>query len=442
MNKKNSGISLIPFLLFVVLYLGSGVVLDILDYEMSFYVIPSPVFIFIAIIFAFIIIKGTVDEKFNTFVRGCGNDDIIIMCLIYLLAGAFSTMTKATGAVDSVVNLSLKVFPVQFITVGIFLVSFFLSTATGTSVGTVVALGDIAVGVADKGGLSTALVLGALVGGAMAGDNLSLISDTTIAATRTQGVEMKDKFKMNFKITLPAVVVVSILLIIFGRSSGAMDTSDLNYSLINIIPYILVLVTALIGINVFVVLTLGIILAAAIGLMGGMELIEVLQNIYAGFTSVTEIFLLSMLTGGLANMVREDGGIDWLIGKIKYFIKGEKSSEIAVAGFVSVADAALANNTVSIIIVGPVAKELSEKFHVDPRRMASLLDIFSCCIQGIIPYGAQLLIAAGFTEGGVSPVEIVPYSWYSYVLMGFAILSVFVRYSDAKDKWDFSEAKE
>lgn len=433
--------ALIPFIVFVLLYLSAGIVLDLLGYELAFYAIPSPIFILIGIIFAFVIFKGTIDGKFNIFVKGCGDENIIIMCLIYILAGAFSAVTKASGAVDSVVNLSLSVIPVQFVTAGIFLISAFLSTATGTSVGTIVALGSIAVGIAEKGNLSMAMVIGALVGGAMFGDNLSIISDTTIAATRTQNVSMKDKFKMNFKIALPAAVITFILLLMFGKPSGTVDLDVLEFSVLKILPYLFVLIAAISGMNVFIVLTGGILLSSGIGMAmgsfavaeGSNILITISKLIYDGFVGVFEIFLLSMLTGGLASMVREEGGIEWIITKMRKMIKDKRSAELSISGLISLTDAALANNTVAIIVIGSVAKELSEDYGVDPRRTASLLDIFSCVVQGIIPYGAQLLIAAGLTAGAISPLQIIPFMWYSALLAIFALLSIYVRFSDVKE---------
>lgn len=433
--------ALIPFIVFVFLYLSTGIVLDLLGYELAFYAIPSPIFILVGILFAFLIFKGTIDGKFNIFVKGCGDENIIIMCLIYILAGAFSAVTKASGAVDSVVNLSLSIIPVQFVTAGIFLISAFLSTATGTSVGTIVALGSIAVGIAEKGNLSMAMVIGALVGGAMFGDNLSIISDTTIAATRTQAVSMKDKFKMNFKIALPAALITFVLLLMFGKPVGTVDLEVLEFSIIKIVPYLFVLIAAISGVNVFIVLTGGILLASGFGIVmgsfavaeGSNMLITISKLIYDGFVGVFEIFLLSMLTGGLASMVREEGGIEWIITKMRRMIKDKRSAELSISGLISLTDAALANNTVAIIVIGSVAKELSEDYGVDPRRTASLLDIFSCVIQGIIPYGAQLLIAAGLTAGAISPLQIIPFMWYSALLAIFAFISIYFRFSDVKE---------
>lgn len=442
LKAKANGAALLPFIVFVLVYLATGIILNAMGVEMAFYQVAAPVCILPAIILAFIMFEGSIDDKFNDFVRGCGDENIIIMCLIYILAGAFATVSKASGGVDSVVNFALSLIPVQYITAGIFLISCFISISTGTSVGTISAVGPIAVGVATKGNLSLPLVLGALVGGAMFGDNLSVISDTTIAATRTQNVGMKDKFRANIKIAIPAAVITFIVLLIVGKPEGKVVLDDLSYKLILIIPYLFVLISALAGMNVFLVLTSGIILSGIIGIFtGGLTMMTFAQKIFDGFSGMFEIFLLSLLTGGLSYMVSSNGGIEWLVQKIRSFAKDVKSAEISIALLTLLTDAATANNTVAIIIDGPVAKEISRDFKVDPRRSASFLDTFSCVMQGIIPYGAQILIAAGLTKElgalAVSPVQIIPFLWYQALLAVFAIISIFIRFADSKDKWDF-----
>lgn len=444
LKPKANGAALLPFIVFVLVYLATGIILNAMGVEMAFYQVAAPVCILPAIILAFIMFKGSIDDKFNDFVRGCGDENIIIMCLIYILAGAFATVSKASGGVDSVVNFALSLIPVQFITAGIFLISCFISISTGTSVGTISAVGPIAVGVATKGNLPLTLVLGALVGGAMFGDNLSVISDTTIAATRTQNVGMKDKFRANIKIAIPAAIITFIILLVVGKPEGEVVLDDLTYKFILIIPYLFVLISALAGMNVFLVLTSGIVLSGIIGIFtGGLTMMTFAQNIFAGFSGMFEIFLLSLLTGGLSYMVSSNGGIEWLVQKIRGFAKDVKSAEVSIALLTLLTDAATANNTVAIIIDGPVAKEISKDFKVDPRRSASFLDTFSCVMQGIIPYGAQILIAAGLTKElgalAVSPVQIIPFLWYQALLAVFAILSIFIRFADPnpKDKWDF-----
>lgn len=445
-NKKTkaNGAALLPFAVFVLVYMATGSILNSMGVKMAFYQVPAPVCILPAIILSFIIFKGSVDDKFNDFVRGCGDENIIIMCLIYVLAGAFATVSKASGGVDSVVNFALSIIPLQFITGGIFLIGCFISISTGTSVGTISAVGPIAVGLAQKGNLPLALVLGSLVGGAMFGDNLSVISDTTIAATRTQNVEMKDKFRANIKMALPAAIITFIILLIIGKPDELPTMDELPYNIILIIPYLFVLISAISGMNVFLVLTSGIILSGIIGIAcGGLTLMTFAQNIFTGFEGMFEIFLLSMLTGGLSYMVSKNGGIEWLVEKIRNFARGRRTAEISIALLTILTDAATANNTVAIIIDGPVAKEISNDFEIDPRRSAALLDTFSCVMQGVIPYGAQILIAAGLTkelgEMSVAPMEIIPFLWYQAILALFAIVSIFIRYADPKGKWDFEK---
>ena len=281
LKPKANGAALLPFIVFVLVYLATGLILNAMGVEMAFYQVAAPVCILPAIILAFIMFKGSMDDKFNDFVRGCGDENIIIMCLIYILAGAFATVSKSSGGVDSVVNFALSLIPVQFVTAGIFLISCFISISTGTSVGTISAVGPIAVGVATKGNLPLPLVLGALVGGAMFGDNLSVISDTTIAATRTQNVGMKDKFRANIKIALPAAIITFVILLVVGKPEGEVELGDLSYNFILIIPYLFVLITALAGMNVFLVLTSGIVLSGIIGIFtGGLTMMTFAQNIW------------------------------------------------------------------------------------------------------------------------------------------------------------------
>lgn len=428
MNTKTKGnfTGLIPFLVFVGLYLGSGIILDSMGVELAFYQLPAPIAIFPGIVVAFLLFRGSIKEKFETFLEGCGHQDIITMCIIYLLAGGFAIVSKSMGGVDSTVNLGLTYVPSHYIAPGLFVIAGFISTATGTSVGSIVSLAPIAVGLAEKSGVSMSLVLAALMGGAMFGDNLSIISDTTIAATRTQGVDMKDKFKVNIKIAAPAAILTLILLIIFGRPEIAPETEVYAFNIIKVLPYIFVLTLSLIGINVFVVLTAGIALSGAIGLFyGDFTWLGYAKEIYNGFTGMTEIFLLSLLTGGLASLVTKAGGVDWIMSAIERRIKGVKSAQIGMALLVTLTDMAVANNTVAIIINGPIAKTISDKYGVDPKKSASVLDIFSCIAQGAIPYGAQMLIMLSFAGGKVSPLDIIPLLWYQMILGVFTVIYIF-----------------
>lgn len=429
-KNKGSFKGLIPFLVFVGIYLGSGIALEIKGMDMAFYQLPAPIAIFPAIVCAFFLFKGTIKEKFETFLEGCGHQDIITMCIIYLLAGGFAVVSKSMGGVDSTVNLGLTYIPAHYIAPGLFIIAGFISTATGTSVGAIVSLTPIAVGLSDKSGVSMAFILAALMGGAMFGDNLSVISDTTIAATKTQGVDMRDKFKVNIKIAAPAAILTLILLVIFGKPDVVAESQVYTYSLIKVLPYIFVLVLALLGMNVFAVLTAGIALSGIIGFVhGDFTLLSYGKEIYNGFTGMTEIFILSLLTGGLAALVTKAGGIDWILSIIQKKIKGKKTAKLGIGFLVTLTDMAVANNTVAIIINGPIAKEICEKYDVDPKESAAILDIFSCIAQGAIPYGAQMLIMLSFTKGSVSPFDVIPLLWYQMLLMVFTIVFIFYKKS-------------
>ena len=445
LKKRGSGLALLPFLLFIVIYLGAGLLLQARGEEMAFYQFPSVTAMFIAVLAAFCMGKGSINEKFSIFARGAANENVLTMLMIYILAGAFSTVAKAMGGVDSTVNLGLSVIPVQFLAAGVFVISAFMGTPTGTSMGTITTIVPIVVGVADKSGLSIPLLLGACVGGAMFGDNLSMISDTTIAATRTQGCELRDKFRVNFFIALPAALITIVVLLLVGRPETAASMGDLSFSVIKVLPYVAVLALALIGVNVFLTLTIGIFSAGIIGMIGGeLTVFTFAQAIWNGFTGMSEIFFLALFCGGLSEMIAHNGGIVWLIEKLRGMMHGNKSAQVGIAALVSLADCATANNTVAIIVSGTVARDMSREYKVDPRRTASLLDVFSCVFQGVIPYGAQLLTAATLTTLNysipMSPVEIVPYMWYCWILAAFGLLSIFVPYADGicrKDPWNW-----
>ena len=396
---------LIPFLVFILLYLGTGIFLNIQGVELAFYQLPGPVAAFAGIVVAFIIFRGTITEKFNTFLEGCGHPDIITMCIIYLLAGAFAIVSKAMGGVDSTVNLGITYIPPHY----------------------------IAVGLGEKSGVPMPLILAAVMGGAMFGDNLSVISDTTIAATKTQGVEMKDKFRINSYIALPAAILTIILLFIFARPDVVPEAVSHEYNLLKVLPYVFVLVMALVGVNVFVVLTSGILLSGIIGFIyGDFTLLSYGKEIYNGFTNMTEIFVLSLLTGGMAQMVTREGGIDWVINTVQKFIVGKKSAKLGIGLLVSLADIAVANNTVAIIITGGISKKISENNKVDLRESAAFLDIFSCVFQGMIPYGAQMLILLGFAGDKVSPTQLIPLLWYQLLLAVFTI--IYIAFPQISDK--------
>lgn len=445
-TKQGSGLALLPFLVFIVIYLGAGLWLQARGEEMAFYQFPSVTAMFIAVLAAFCMGKGSIDEKFSIFARGAANENVLTMLMIYILAGAFSTVAKAMGGVDSTVNLGLSIVPVNLLAVGVFVISAFMGTATGTSMGTITAIVPIAVGVADKSGLSIPLLLGACVGGAMFGDNLSMISDTTIAATRTQGCEMRDKFRVNLLIALPAAVITAVVLLAAGRPETAAEMGDLSFSVIKVLPYVAVLVLALAGVNVFLTLTIGIFGAGIIGIAAGdLTVFTLAQHIWSGFTGMSEIFFLALFCGGLSELIAHNGGIVWLLEKLRRMMRGNRSAQVGIAAMVSLADCATANNTVAIIVSGSVARDVSREYRIDPRRTASLLDVFSCVFQGLLPYGAQLLTAATLTTTTfgieMSPVEIVPYMWYCWSLAAFGLLSIFVPYADGvcrRDPWNWT----
>ena len=444
LNRKGNFLARLPFLIFIVIYLGAGLILQAQGVKMAFYQFPSVTAMFIAVIAAFCMGRETLDEKFAIFARGAANENVLTMLMIYILAGAFSTVAKTMGGVEATVNLGLSVIPVQLLIAGTFVISAFLGTATGTSVGTITALVPIAVGLASESGLSVPMMLGACVGGAMFGDNLSMISDTTIAATKTQDVALKDKFRVNFFIALPAALITLGILLVIGQGEAA-AMAPRTFEVVKVVPYVLVLALAIVGVNVFLTLTIGIFSAGIIGMLwGGLTVFTFAQAIWDGFTGMSEVFFLALFCGGISELIAHNGGIVWLIEKLRGMMHSGKSAQLGITALVSLADCATANNTVAIILCGGVAKDMSREFRVDPRRTASLLDVFSCVFQGIIPYGAQLLMAASLTAAtydiAISPTEIVPYMWYCWILAAFGLLSVFVPYADRicrRDPWNW-----
>ena len=423
---QSNPFALLPFIIFIAIYLGAGLYFQAAGVSMAFYQFPSVTAMFIAVLSAFCLSRDPVMYKFGIFSRGAGNDNIMTMLMIYILAGAFSAVAAAMGGRDATVNLGMSLIPPQYLTVGIFLISAFMGTATGTSMGTVAAIIPIAAGMAEKSGLPAPLLLGACVSGAMFGDNLSMISDTTIAATRTQGCDLKDKFKMNFLIALPAALL-TIAVFLFAPVPAAEAAGHGDFTFWKVLPYVAVLLLALLGVNVFLVLVSGIFLAGIIGLSdGSLSVISFARQIWAGFTSMNEAFFLALFCGGISEMISYYGGIAWLIEKLQKNIHSSRTAQLGIALLVSLVDAATANNTVAIIVSGDVARKISARFHVDPRKSASLLDIFSCVFQGIIPYGAQMLMAAGL--GHVSPIEIMQYLYYPYLLGAGALLAIAFNY--------------
>ncbi|WP_406663808.1 Na+/H+ antiporter NhaC family protein [Gallaecimonas sp. GXIMD1310] len=402
---------LLPLLLFLALFLSVGSYLSLHGVAYAFYQLPAPVAMLPALVLAMVLSKDSLNATVEEFLKGCGHSNIMAMCLIYLLSGAFGVVAKATGGVDATVNLGLTLIPSTLLLPGLFVIAAFIATAMGTSMGTIAALAPVAQGLAQQGQLPPALTAGALLSGAMFGDNLSVISDTTIAATRTQGCRMKDKFRANVKLALPAAVL-TILWLASGDSSPATIAAK-PYSLLAVVPYLTILLLAVAGLNVFAVLLLGIALAGAVGLAGDYRLSQYGKDIYAGFGSMQEIFILSLLMGGLAWLMERQGGLAWLANKLD---RGgsRRSGELAIAGLVFSTNFCTVNNTVSIIANGQLARDLAEKSAISPVRSASLLDIFACINQGLIPWGAQaLLLGASF---GLSPLAVVSHSGYVLLL--------------------------
>lgn len=429
-SKKSNGWALLPFVLLLVLFFC------------GFPIVTATLF---AAVMSFFYGKGKkVSEKFSTFAKGAGDEGVLTMLMIFALSGAFSAVATSMGGRDAVVNLGLSLVPVQFLAAGCFVIAMIMSTACGTSMGTIAAITPIAVGVGQKGGLDMLVLLGAVTGGAMFGDNLSMISDTTIAACRGQGVEMKDKFRLNFLIALPAAVITIILLCIFGRPDVVVPIGELSYSLMKVIPYLVVLVLALVGVDVMLVMMLGIVVAGGVGLLtGDITIIGFAESIWTGITDMDQSFYLAVLIAGMSEVVKEEGGIEWLVENMRKIMKSNKSAQLSIAALVGLADAAITNNTVAIIVSNPVAKDVSRQYNIDPRRTASLLDLFSCVVQGIIPHGGQTLLACTLAASyGIvaTPIDVIPYLWYCMLLGVFGVISVFVPFADGaarRDPWNW-----
>lgn len=418
-EKKGRASALLPIGIFLALFIGSGVITK------DFYAMPTIVAFLIALAVAFC---QNPDLKFNDKIKACakgiGDENVITMCLIFLAAGAFSGAVTASGGADSTVVLGLSLIPPKFAVVGLFLIGCFISLSMGTSVGTIVALAPIAVGISEATTFSTPLCLGAVVSGAMFGDNLSMISDTTIAAVRTQGCEMSDKFKMNFKIVLPAAIVTALIFFL-TTMHGSTSVELGEYNILQVIPYLIVLIGALIGINVFVVLIIGVVTSVAAGLItGSLAAGDIFSAIGGGVTSMYDITVISVIVAAIGALVKEYGGIDFILHFIHKNTKSKKGAQISIAALVAGVDLATANNTIAIVMTGPIAKEISGEYDIDPRRTASLLDIFASVVQGIIPYGAQLLYAAG--AAGITTYAIMPYLYYPFLMAISALLFIFV----------------
>lgn len=422
-KKTQSGraIALLPIGIFLLIFLGSGILTG------DFYAMPAIVAFLIALLVAFLQNrKLSFGEKLQVISKGLADENIITMCLIFLCAGGFSGAVSAIGGVESTVNLGLSIMPGNVAVVGLFIIGCFISVSMGTSMGTISALAPIAVGISEKTGYSMAICIGAVMCGAMFGDNLSMISDTTIAAVKTQGCEMKDKFKENFFIVLPAALLTIVLFFIITKNGQFVIEETLSYDIVKVIPYVLVLIGALIGLNVFVVLVGGIVISLVIGIATkSLMWDEMFAAVGNGITGMYDITVISIIVACIVALVKEYGGITFILNVIRKRIKTSKGAEMGIAGLALLVDACTANNTVAIVMAGPIAKEISDEFGVSKKRSASLLDIFSSVGQGILPYGAQLLSAATLT--GITPFDILPYLYYPLLMAVSALCFILFR---------------
>ncbi|MDN2481270.1 Na+/H+ antiporter NhaC family protein [Vibrio agarivorans] len=437
---RPSAIALLPLFAFLALFIGVGAYLTLQGVDFAFYQLPAPIAVLPAVVLALLLSKEKLNRAIEQFLKGVGHPDIVAMCMIYLLAGAFATVAKASGGVDATVNLGLSAIPTSMILPGIFLISAFIATAMGTSMGTIAAVAPVALGISESAGMSLPLTAGVVLSGAMFGDNLSIISDTTIAATRSQGCEMRDKFKENIKIALPAAFVALIIFALNSSATQVPATEAIEW--LKVMPYLTILALAVCGVNVFVVLTIGILFAGGVSLASveTYSVTQFAQDIYAGFGSMQEIFLLSMLIGGLSELMRRQGGLAFLTDLVGRAIRkfgsnhnaqaNSRASELGIAGLVSMVNTCTANNTVAIIVSGGVARELADENGVAPKRAASMLDIFSCVIQGVLPYGAQVLLLGSVF--GLSPLMVISNSYYCFALAVSAIVTIFVRKREAE----------
>lgn len=435
--KKGNAWALLPIGVFLVVFIGSGILFQ------DFYAMPAIVGFLIALVAAFLQNpKRKFDEKLQSVTESMGDANVMIMCLVFVLAGGFSGAVQAAGGVDSTVNFGLSIMPPAVAVAGLFVIGCFISTAMGTSVGTIAALTPIAVGISEKTGMAGALCIGAVVSGAMFGDNLSVISDTTIAATRTQGCDMKDKFRENFKIVLPAAIITLVLFLVIASGSQYSVSVDLSYNVFKILPYLVVLVGALAGMNVFLVLVLGIILSVIVGVStGSIAWSQIFTVIFqgpdgaGGIKNMYDITVISIVVAGIIGLVKANGGIDFILEGIKKHVHTNRGAQLGIALLSSLVDISTANNTIAIVMAGPIARDISQEYGISPRRTASLLDIYTSVWQGLIPYGAQLLYAcAGAAAVGLTltPLDLLPYLFYP-ILMGISGI-VFILFSGRSKK--------
>ncbi len=421
MDRRKGLLALSPLAVFICLYLVTSIAVG------DFYKVPITVAFMLASIYAVAVSRSVpLRQRIETFSRGAGSSGMMLMLWIFILAGAFANSAKVTGSIEATVNLAVGLLPGHMLLAGLFVAACFISFSIGTSVGTIVALAPIAAGVAHATGASVPLLTAVVMGGSFFGDNLSFISDTTIVATSTQGCRLSDKFRANLLIVLPAALVVLGVYVFMGsRIDFAAEAQPVDY--LKVLPYIVVLLTACMGMNVMAVLTLGIMLAGAIGIFeGSFDVYGWFGAMGEGIAGMGELMTITLLAGGLLEVIKANGGIDYVIDALTRRIRGKRGAELGIAGLVGVIDICTANNTVAIITVGGIAKRIGEHFGVDNRKCASILDTMSCCVQGLIPYGAQMLMAAGLAS--VNPVAIVPYLYYPMAIGVATILAILVRY--------------
>ena len=417
---KKGLFALSPLLVFITLYLVTSII------ARDFYKVPITVAFTVASIYAIATMRGKLRRRINVFSRGAGSPEMMLMIWIFVLAGAFANSARAMGAIDATVSLTLSLLPSQMLLAGLFLAACFISLSIGTSVGTIVALTPIAAGVATQTGASVAMLTAVVVGGSFFGDNLSFISDTTIIATQTQGCQPSDKFRVNSFIVAPAAAAILLLYFFMGQGIEA-PTQIPAVEFWKVVPYVVVLATAIAGLNVMAVLTLGIVLTGIIGLwMGAFDMFGWFHAMGDGITGMGELIIITLLAGGLLEVIKHNGGIDYIISLLTSRIHSKRGAELSIGALVSVVDVCTANNTVAIITVGGIARKIGEKYKLDPRRCASLLDTFSCFVQGLIPYGAQMLMAAGLSQQ--NPIAILPYLYYPMAIGIAALLAILLRY--------------
>lgn len=422
--------ALLPILVFLIVYLGSGIYYEYINPPeggMGFYIMSVVVAFMISLTTAFLQNRSlSFDEKIHICAQGIGDDNITTMLFIFLMAGAFSGLAQEAGGAVSTANLLINILPSGFAIPGLFIIACLISMSMGTSCGTISVLTPIAVSVAGTAGLSLPMCVASVIGGSMFGDNLSFISDTTIAATKTQGCQMKDKFRQNFWIALPAAVITLAILIVICLKGETAPIEHLDYNIWQALPYFIVLIAAIIGINVFIVLGCGVILFAIVGIAtSSLTMDSMFSSMGGGVSGMFETMTVALLVGALGALMKEYGGFEWILQFIKKTFKGKKGGKFGIGILASLMDIATANNTIAIVMAGPIAKDISEEYDITPVESASLLDIFSCVWQGIIPYGAQLLIASGIA--GISSVALIPYLFYPFLLLVVVIIHIIVR---------------